>query len=148
MEERRLVASGSPLEPEIGFSRAVRVGSFLAVAGTAPIGPNGAAAHRGDVYAQTRLCLDIIRRAIEEAGLCRSRASSTPIGWLRSKPIASRPIAEEGGYASKSAARLPQPFRGKGRARAILPDQPMSLRRLTTTDMVGRMAPKKTIMST
>lgn len=68
MEQRKLVTSGSPLEPEIGFSRAVRVGSFLAVAGTAPIGPDGRAAHRGDVYAQTRLCLDIASRAIEEAG--------------------------------------------------------------------------------
>jgi enamine deaminase RidA (YjgF/YER057c/UK114 family) len=68
MEQRKIVSSGSPLEPEIGFSRAVRVGPFLAVAGTAPIGPDGRAAHPGDVYAQTRLCLDIARRAIEEAG--------------------------------------------------------------------------------
>lgn len=68
MEQRKLVSSGSPLEPEIGFSRAVRVGQFLAVAGTAPIGPDGRAAHPGDVYEQTRLCLNIARRAIEEAG--------------------------------------------------------------------------------
>jgi enamine deaminase RidA (YjgF/YER057c/UK114 family) len=68
MEQRKLVTSGSPLEPEIGFSRAVRVGPFLAVSGTAPIGPDGKAAHRGDVYAQTKYCLEIARRAIEEAG--------------------------------------------------------------------------------
>ncbi|OQM76452.1 RidA family protein [Manganibacter manganicus] len=68
MQHRRLVTSGSPLEPEIGFSRAVRVGSFLAVSGTAPIGSDGHAAHLGDVYAQTKLCLDIARRAIEDAG--------------------------------------------------------------------------------
>jgi enamine deaminase RidA (YjgF/YER057c/UK114 family) len=68
MEQRKLVSSGSPLEPEIGFSRAVRVGPFLAVAGTAPIGPDGRAAHRNDVYEQTKLCLEIGRRAIEAAG--------------------------------------------------------------------------------
>jgi enamine deaminase RidA (YjgF/YER057c/UK114 family) len=79
MEQRRLVTSGSPLEPEIGFSRAVRVGSFLAVAGTAPIGPDGGAAHRGDVYAQTRLCLDIIRRAIEEADCTLSEVIRTRV---------------------------------------------------------------------
>jgi enamine deaminase RidA (YjgF/YER057c/UK114 family) len=65
---RKLVASGSPLEPEIGFSRAVRSGPCLAVAGTAPIGPDGRAVHPGDVYAQTRACLAIARRAIEDAG--------------------------------------------------------------------------------
>ncbi len=68
MTARKLVSSGSPLEPGIGFSRAVRVGHHVAVAGTAPIGPDGRAAYPGDVYAQTKLCLDIIRRAIEEAG--------------------------------------------------------------------------------
>lgn len=68
MQQRTRVSSGSPLEPEIGFSRAVRVGPFVAVAGTAPIGPDGRAMHPGDVYAQTRLCLEIARRAIEEAG--------------------------------------------------------------------------------
>jgi enamine deaminase RidA (YjgF/YER057c/UK114 family) len=56
------------MEPKIGFARAVRIGPCLAVAGTAPIGPDGKAASPGDVYAQTRVCLDIARRAIEEAG--------------------------------------------------------------------------------
>jgi enamine deaminase RidA (YjgF/YER057c/UK114 family) len=62
------ITSGSPFEPVIGFSRAVRAGPWIAVAGTAPIGPDGAAAHPGDVYAQTRLCLDIMLRAIAAAG--------------------------------------------------------------------------------
>lgn len=65
---RTLVSSGSPLEPAIGFSRAVRSGPCLAVAGTAPIGPDGRAVHPGDVYAQTKACLTIARRAIEDAG--------------------------------------------------------------------------------
>ena len=65
---RQLVSSGSPMEPKIGFARAVRVGPHLAVAGTAPIGPDGKTAHPGDVYAQTKTCLAIARQAIEETG--------------------------------------------------------------------------------
>jgi len=65
---RRLVSSGSPLEPEIGFSRAVRVGTHVAVAGTAPILPGGGLAHPGDVYGQTRRCLEIVAQALGEAG--------------------------------------------------------------------------------
>lgn len=65
---RRLVSSGSPMEPVIGFSRAVRSGPFVSVAGTAPIGPDGRTAHVGDVYAQTQLCLAIAQRALEDAG--------------------------------------------------------------------------------
>jgi hypothetical protein len=48
---RQLVSSGCPLEPRIGFSRAVRYGPFLAVVGTAPIGPDGQTVNPGDVYA-------------------------------------------------------------------------------------------------
>jgi enamine deaminase RidA (YjgF/YER057c/UK114 family) len=65
---RRLVSSGSPLEPEIGFSRAVRSGPYVSVAGTAPIGDDGATAGPGDVYAQSVRCLDIAERALHEAG--------------------------------------------------------------------------------
>lgn len=65
---RQLVSSGSPLEPEIGFSRAVRVGPFVAIAGTAPIAPGGGTAAPGDVYGQTVRCLDIIAAALREAG--------------------------------------------------------------------------------
>jgi enamine deaminase RidA (YjgF/YER057c/UK114 family) len=65
---RQLVSSGSPYEPIAGFSRAVRVGPYIAVAGTAPIAPDGTPAHPGDVYAQTAHCLAIILRAIADAG--------------------------------------------------------------------------------
>ena len=68
MTARRLVSSGSPLEPEIGFSRAVRAGSHIAVAGTAPIAPGGGTAAPRDVYNQTRRCLAIIEQALAEAG--------------------------------------------------------------------------------
>lgn len=66
---RTNVSSGSPLEPEIGFSRAVRIGNLLAVAGTAPIAPDGSVAAPGDVYGQTRRCLEIIAAAVSDAGL-------------------------------------------------------------------------------
>jgi enamine deaminase RidA (YjgF/YER057c/UK114 family) len=65
---RTNVSSDSPFEEPIGFSRAVRIGSVIAVSGTAPIAPDGATAHPGDVYQQTRTCLQIMKQAIEEAG--------------------------------------------------------------------------------
>lgn len=65
---RQLVSSGSPFEPKIGFSRAVRVGNHIAVSGTAPIAPDGSVATPGDVYGQTRRCLEIAAAAIEQAG--------------------------------------------------------------------------------
>jgi enamine deaminase RidA (YjgF/YER057c/UK114 family) len=66
--DRRLVSSGSPLEPVIGFSRAVRSGHHVAVAGTAPIGDDGATVAPGDVHGQTVRCLDIAERALVDAG--------------------------------------------------------------------------------
>src|SRR6185503_18283061 len=66
---RQLISSGSPFEPRIGFSRAVRVGSFVAVSGTAPIAADGSVAAPGDLYGQTRRCFEIIADAIGKAGL-------------------------------------------------------------------------------
>ena len=65
---RQTISSGSPFEKPIGFSRAVRMGDRIAVSGTAPIAPDGTAAHPGDMYRQTRRCLEIIQDAIEAAG--------------------------------------------------------------------------------
>jgi enamine deaminase RidA (YjgF/YER057c/UK114 family) len=67
------------MEPIIGFSRAVRSGAHIAVAGTAPIGPDGRAAHPGDVYEQTRTCLAIAIKAIEAAGGRKEDAVRTRI---------------------------------------------------------------------
>jgi len=66
--ERQRISSGSPYEPRFGISRGVRAGRLLAISGTAPIGADGATVGRGDPGAQTRRCLEIIRRAIEQAG--------------------------------------------------------------------------------
>jgi enamine deaminase RidA (YjgF/YER057c/UK114 family) len=65
---RRLISSGSPYEAKVGFSRAVRTGSIVTVAGTAPLGPDGRTVGRGDPAAQTRRCLEIIAAALEQAG--------------------------------------------------------------------------------
>ncbi len=86
--QRQLISSGSPYEPQVGFSRAVRVGPWIAVSGTAPIGPDGKAAHVGDVYAQTKLCFETTLRAIEQAGgraehVIRTRILLTDIGRWR-----------------------------------------------------------------
>lgn len=62
------VSFGSPLEPTIGFSRAVRVGNVIAVAGTAPIGSSGETLCLGDVEGQTRACLTIAEKALTELG--------------------------------------------------------------------------------
>jgi enamine deaminase RidA (YjgF/YER057c/UK114 family) len=67
-QRRRNVSSGSPFEPRIGFSRAVRIGPIVSVSGTAPIGPDGRAFAPGDPAAQTRRCLEIIAAALAEAG--------------------------------------------------------------------------------
>jgi len=65
---RQLISSGSPFEEPIGFSRAVRIGNLIAVAGTAPVAEDGSTAHPGDAYGQTARCLTIIKNAIEQAG--------------------------------------------------------------------------------
>jgi enamine deaminase RidA (YjgF/YER057c/UK114 family) len=65
---RQLISSGSPFEKPIGFSRAVRVGNTISVSGTAPIAPGGGTAYPGDLYRQTRTCIEIIKNAIESAG--------------------------------------------------------------------------------
>ena len=65
---RQLFSSGSPYEPKIGISRAVRSGPVIAVAGTAPLGSDGKTVAIGDPSGQARRCLEIIRIAIEGLG--------------------------------------------------------------------------------
>ncbi len=64
----KLISNGNPMEKIVGFSRAVRVGSFIAVGGTAPVDTNGKTVGVGDVYAQTKQCFEIIKSALEQAG--------------------------------------------------------------------------------
>jgi enamine deaminase RidA (YjgF/YER057c/UK114 family) len=65
---RKLVSSGSPYEPKVGISRAVRAGNVVTVSGTAPLGPDGRTVGKGDAAIQARRCLQIIAAALEAAG--------------------------------------------------------------------------------
>src|ERR1044072_4448588 len=64
---RELISSGSPYEPRVGISRAVRVGSIIAGSGNAPR-RDGQTVGKGDPAAQARRCLEIIKEALERAG--------------------------------------------------------------------------------
>lgn len=69
MENKRtLISNGNPMEKIVGFSRAVRVGPFIAVGGTAPVDAEGKTVGVGDVRAQTKQCFEIIKSALEDAG--------------------------------------------------------------------------------
>jgi enamine deaminase RidA (YjgF/YER057c/UK114 family) len=80
--DRRLISSGSPYEPVVGYSRAVRVGDRVFVAGSAPIMADGSDPPT-DSYQQTKRCLEIIEQALSEAGgtladVVRTRVYLTP----------------------------------------------------------------------
>lgn len=66
MTQRHRVASGSPYEARIGFSRAVRVGDRVIVSGTAPVWPDGSC--DPDPGAQAARCLEIVLEALAEVG--------------------------------------------------------------------------------
>ncbi len=83
--ERRTVAIANPYAERIGFSRAVRVGPFVSVGGTAPLGPDGMTVGKGDPAAQARRCFEIIRQGLEGAGaslddVVRTRTLLTRVG--------------------------------------------------------------------
>jgi len=66
--KRVLVSNGNPMETVVGFSRAVRVGAFISVGGTAPVDSEGNTVGVGDPATQARRCLEIIREALENPG--------------------------------------------------------------------------------
>src|SRR5678815_847062 len=68
MSKRKNVSTGSPYEPIVGISRAVRIGNIAAVAGTAPLGPDGKTVGAGDPKVQARRCFEISRAALEQLG--------------------------------------------------------------------------------
>lgn len=69
MSERKNISSGAPWESVVGYSRAVRIGNHVWVAGTTATDENGKVAGVGDAAAQTRYALQKIGRALNEAGV-------------------------------------------------------------------------------
>ena len=65
---RRLISSGGPWEDVVGYSRAVRVGDSVFVAGTTAAEPDGAIVSGDDGYLQAKRCFEIIERALHQAG--------------------------------------------------------------------------------
>lgn len=70
-DERRLISSGGPWEAKYGYSRAIVVGKSCHVSGTTDAGPDGHSQHPGDAGAQARASLEIIEKALEDAGFAR-----------------------------------------------------------------------------
>jgi enamine deaminase RidA (YjgF/YER057c/UK114 family) len=130
---RTRIASGSPFEPTIGFSRAVRVGDRVLVSGTAPVFPDGSCPD--DAGAQARRCLAIIGAALAEAGasfadVVRSRVLLTDVADAAAVSAVHGEVYGEVRPAATMVAvvaLLDPRWRVEIEAEAVLPAPPLTL---------------------
>jgi enamine deaminase RidA (YjgF/YER057c/UK114 family) len=101
--QRQHVSSGAAFEDRVGYSRAVRVGTHVWVSGTAPIMP-GDADPPDDVYEQARICIDIIERALGEAGASLDHVVRTRIYVTRAEFIEAAGRAHREGFGAARPA--------------------------------------------
>lgn len=77
--KRTHYSSAAPWESMVGYSRAVRTGPFIAVTGSAAVGPDGELVGEGDAYAQAVRCIEVIGEVLEKAGASLSDVVRTRI---------------------------------------------------------------------
>ena len=66
--KRKLISNGNPMEEIVGFSRAVRVGPYITIGGTAPMDSDGNTVGIGNISFQAKQCFETIKTALENAG--------------------------------------------------------------------------------
>lgn len=100
MSQRITISNGNPMEDIVGFSRAVRVGPYVSIGGTAPVDENGKTVGVGDARRQAERCFEIIDDALRRAGaswgdVVRTRLMLTDIADWKDVIKARKPYCQK-----------------------------------------------------